>query len=152
MESVIRAVVVYVFLSVVTRIAGRRTLSDLTPMDMILLFLIAGSVQQGLLGEDFSFINAALIICTLILLDILLSHVISRWPPFGYWMEGTPVVICENGKCLTGKMKNFRISEDDVLEAARTLHGLERMDQIRYAIMETNGKISIIPREKPQEL
>ena len=83
---------------------------------------------------------------TLVGLDVLLSCV-KRWSEAAeIWLDGTPTIIVEQGRPKTDIMKRARINEDDVLTAARETQGLERMDQIKYAVLETTGGISIIPR------
>jgi uncharacterized membrane protein YcaP (DUF421 family) len=146
MDSVLRAAAIYLFLLVLFRIAGKRTLSDVTTFDFVLLLIISESTQQALLGEDFSLTNAFLVIITLIGIDIALSLWVQRWPWLTKWMEGMPLVIVEHGQPLRERMQRLRVSEDEVLTAARERQGLARMDQIQYAVLERSGGISIIPK------
>jgi uncharacterized membrane protein YcaP (DUF421 family) len=147
MDSVLRAAAVYLFLLVLFRIAGKRTLSDVTTFDFVLLLIISEATQQALLGEDFSLTNAFLVIITLIGLDIVLSLWVQRWPWLSKWIEGLPLVIVEHGQPLRERMKRVRVSEDEILTAARERRGLARMDQIQYAVLERSGGISIIPKQ-----
>jgi uncharacterized membrane protein YcaP (DUF421 family) len=147
MDSVLRAAAVYIFLLVLFRIAGKRTLSDVTTFDLVLLLIISEATQQALLGEDFSLTNAFLVILTLIGIDIALSLGVQRWPGLSKWMEGVPLVIVEHGRPLQERLKRVRVSEDEILTAARERQGLARMDQIEYAVLERSGGISIIPRQ-----
>jgi uncharacterized membrane protein YcaP (DUF421 family) len=148
MDAVIRAVAVYVFVWLVFRIAGQRTLSDATTFDFVLLLIIAEATQQALLGEDFSLTNAFLVITTLVGIDILMSLLKERFPRVDRAMEGEPVVIVENGRPIEKRMMRARVDRGDVLEAARRLQGLERMDQIKYAVLEPSGGITIVPKER----
>jgi uncharacterized membrane protein YcaP (DUF421 family) len=147
MDSVLRAAAIYLVLLVLFRIAGQRTLSDVTTFDFVLLLIISESTQQALLGEDFSLTNAFLVIITLIGMDIALSLWVQRWPWLSKWMEGVPLVIVEHGQPLRERMQRLRVSEDEVLTAARERQGLARMDQIQYAVLERSGGISIIPKQ-----
>jgi len=147
MDSVLRATAIYLTLLVLFRIAGNRTLSDATTFDFVLLLIISEATQQALLGDDFSLTNAFLVILTLIGIDIALSCWQQRWPRLGKWLEGVPLVIVEQGMPLHTRMKRARISEEDVLTAARERQGLARMDQIQYAVLERSGGISIIPKQ-----
>lgn len=147
MDSVLRGAVIYFFLLVLFRLAGKRTLSDVTTFDFVMLLIIGEATQQALLGEDFSLTNAFLVILTLIGLDIAISLWQQRWPRLSKWIEGVPLVIVEDGRPLHERMKRARVSEEDVLTAARERQGLARMDQIRYAVLERSGGISIIPRQ-----
>lgn len=147
MDSILRGAAIYLFLLVLFRLAGKRTLSDVTTFDFVLLLIISEATQQALLGEDFSLTNAFLVILTLIGLDIAISLWQQRWPRLGKWIEGVPLVIVEDGRPLRERMQRSRISEEDVLTAARERQGLARMDQIRYAVLERSGGISIVPKQ-----
>jgi uncharacterized membrane protein YcaP (DUF421 family) len=147
MESVLRAVFMYVFLWVVLRAAGNRTLSEITTFDFVLLLFISEAAQQALVGNDFSITNGVIIIVTLVLIDVVLSLLKIRFPAVDEIASGKPVVIVDHGRALQERMQKLRVDDDDVLEAARRLQGLERMDQIKYAVMEVSGGITIIPRE-----
>jgi uncharacterized membrane protein YcaP (DUF421 family) len=148
MDSVLRAAAIYLVLLVLFRVAGRRTLSEMTSFDFVLLLVIGEATQQALLGEDFSLINAVLVIITLIMLDVLISWVTQRSRIAGKLVEGVPMVIVADGKPLHDRMRKARIELADVLEAARHTQGLERVDQIKYAVVETSGGITIIPMER----
>ncbi|MPZ78794.1 MAG: DUF421 domain-containing protein [Deltaproteobacteria bacterium] len=147
-NPVLRAVVIYFFLLVVFRLSGKRSLSQLTSFDFVLLLIIAEATQQGLIGNDFSLTQALLLIMTLIGIDILISLLKQRFPRLERWVDGIPLVIVENGRPLKHLMDKERIDEKDVLTAARETQGLERMEQIRYAVLERSGGISIIPNER----
>jgi uncharacterized membrane protein YcaP (DUF421 family) len=147
MDAVLRAAAIYFFLLVLFRIAGKRTLSDVTTFDFVLLLIIGEATQQALLGEDFSLTNAFLVILTLIGLDIVFSLWQQRWPWLDKWLEGMPLVIVEHGQPLRERMQRARVSEEDILTAARERQGLARMDQIEYAVLERSGGISIIPKQ-----
>ena len=146
MDSVLRAAAIYLVVLVVFRLAGRRTLSELTTFDFVLLLIIGEATQQALLGDDFSIINATVVIVSLVVFDITLSLVKnkSRW--FAKLIDGEPMIIVEHGQVLERRIRKARIDEGDILEAARHSQGLERIDQIKFAILEKDGKISIIPR------
>jgi uncharacterized membrane protein YcaP (DUF421 family) len=148
MDSVLRAASVYLILMVILRVAGKRTLAQVTVFDFILLLIIGEATQQALLGEDFSIINAAIVIATLVLLDIALSVLKQRWPRLDRVIDDAPVVIVDNGRLLWDRMNKARIDEQEILVAARELHGLERLDQVKYAVLERHGGISIVPKEK----
>ena len=148
MESVLRALSMYLFLWLFFRIAGRRTLAQMTNFDFILLLIIGEATQQALLGNNFSITNALLVILTLIGLDIGLSLLKQPSSQIEKWLDGVPTVIVENGRPLQDRMERARVDEEEVLAAARERLGLERMEQIKYAVLECSGGISIIPKEK----
>ena len=146
MESVIRPALVYLFVLVLLRLTGKRTLAQITTFDFVLLLIISEATQQALIGEDNSMINSAIVVATLVGLNVLMSLLKQRWPWVDRLLDDVPIVIVENGKPLKDRMDKVRVDEDDVLDAARENYGLERMDQIRHAILERDGQISIIPR------
>ncbi|ERH67144.1 membrane protein [Pantoea dispersa EGD-AAK13] len=145
METVLRAAAIYLLLMVVFKIAGRRTLLQMTSFDLILLLIISEATQQALLGDDFSVTGASLTIITLITIDIVLGKLKARFPLFEQMAEGGPLILVEHGRILTQRLKMSGISREDILEAARSGQGLERIDQIKYAVLEVSGHISIIP-------
>jgi len=147
MESVLRAAVIYIGLLVIMRFAGKRSLAQITTFDFVLLLIIGEASQQALLGQDFSVTNALLVVITLVMLDIGLSLVKRRSKTLDKLLEDVPLVIVEDGMVLKERMAKARVDEQDVLTAARHLHGIERLDQIRYAVLERSGGISIIPKQ-----
>lgn len=148
MNAIVRALAMYLFLLVVFRISGKRTLAEITTFDLLLLLILSETTQQAMVGEDHSMTNAFLLILTWIAVDIGLSFVKQRCRWTEKWLEGTPVVLVENGQPVREWMDRLRVDEDDILTAARKLHGLERMEQIKYAVLERNGGISVIPRRE----
>ena len=150
MGSVIRVVIIYFFLLLVFRIVGRRTLAQMTSFDLILLLILSELTQQAMVTDDHSLTNAIVAITTLVGLDIGLSLLKQRAPQLEKWLDGVPTVIVDNGKLLKDRMTKARVDESDILTAARELQGLEKLDQIKYAILERSGGISIIPKtDKP---
>lgn len=147
MDAVLRGAAIYIVLLIVLRLSGRRTLGEMTAFDFVLLLIIAETTQQALLGDDFSVTNAFILIVTLVSLDILLSHLKTRFDGFDRILDGLPMVVVEDGRPLTDRLRRSRLDEHDVLAAARRLQGLERMEQIKYAVLEADGKISIIPAQ-----
>lgn len=146
-SSIMRAAAVYLVLLVIFRVAGKRTLNDMTTFDLVLLLIMSEAVQQALVDTDNSMTNAFLLVTTLVGIDILLSVLKHRFPSLGRAMEGRPVVLVRDGRLLEHAAAKERVDEEDVLSAARCLHGLEHMGQIKHAVLETGGKISIIPHE-----
>lgn len=148
MESVIRGAAIYAVLLIIVRLSGRRTLSQMTPFDLVLILIVAETTQQALLGDDFSLVNAAVLIITLFVIDIGLSYVKRRSGRVERILDGAPVLLVSHGEPDHKVLAGARLSADDILEAAREKQGLERMDQIRFAVLETTGEISIIPETK----
>lgn len=149
MEAVIRGAGVYVILLLIVRLSGRRAMSEMTAFDFVLLLIVAETTQQALLGEDFSLTNAFVLIVTLFAIDILLSVVKRRSSVIQLVLDGSPTVLVSNGKVDERALRRARLSLEEVLEAARSKHGLERLDQIKSAVMEARGSISIVPADEP---
>ncbi len=148
MESIIRGLLVYVFLLVIFRIAGNRTLSQTTTFELVLLLIISETTQQAMVDQDHSITNGLLLIMTLVGTNILLSELKMRSPLLERWLDGLPIVVLQNGQPLGDRMGKMRVNEADILSAARSSHGLERLEQIEYAIVEHSGDITIIPAER----
>jgi uncharacterized membrane protein YcaP (DUF421 family) len=140
--------VIYLVLLVIFRISGKRSLAQVTTFDFVLLLIIAETTQQAMLGEDFSLTNAFLLIITLVGLDIGISLLKARSPILDKLVDSVPVILVEDGKLIRERMDRARVDESDTLHSARELQGLERIDQIKYAVLERSGGISIIPMQQ----
>jgi uncharacterized membrane protein YcaP (DUF421 family) len=146
MDLVLRGVAVYLFLLLIFRVSGKRSLRNATTFDFVLLLIVAETTQQALVGDDYSVTGAFLLIVVLVGTDISLS-LVKRWSPkLDRLIEGQPLVILRNGEPLRGRMHVERIDEEDILTAARERQGLDSLDDIKCAILERNGVISIVPR------
>ena len=146
METVIRGAVVYLVLLIVFRISGKRSLAQVTTFDFILLLIIAETIQQALLGGDDSLTNALVLVLTLVGIDIGLSLLKGQSQTLEKLLDDVPLVLVEDGKPLQERLRKSRVDESDILTSARMNQGLERMDQIKYAVLERSGGISIIPK------
>ncbi|MDG9704800.1 DUF421 domain-containing protein [Streptomyces sp. DH37] len=146
MDTVLRALVIYLVLMLLMRAAGKRTLANVTTFDLVLLLVISEATQQALLGDDFSLTTAALVITTLIGADRLADYLGFRFPAFDRITDSVPVVVLENGRVLRHRTDRLHITESDILQAARQSQGLERLDQIAYAVLEKSGGITVVPR------
>ena len=147
MEMVLRAIAIYLILLVVFKVAGRRALLQMTSFDRILLVIISEATQQALLGDDFSVTGAMLTIITLVVVDMLFGYMKKFISGAESVLDGSPVVLVENGIPLADKMEKVDVSCDDILVAARQNQGITELSKIKYAILERNGHISIIPVE-----
>lgn len=148
MNPVLRGVVVYIFLLIIFRIMGKRTLNETTTFDLVLLLIISEVTQQALVGEDFSITASALLICTLMGLDIVFTFLKTISPFVDHIAEGAPLVIVEKGKPLKKRMNKTKVDEADIMQAARASFGLQTMDEIMYAVLEKDGTITIIPYQR----
>lgn len=146
MDAVLRAMLLFVLLMVLFRIFGKRGIAQLTPFDFVLLLVVGEATQQALLGEDFSLTMGLLVIATLLTMDRVLDYIGYRFPRAGKLMDSAALILVDDGRPLEDRMVKEHIGEEEILEAARQTHGLESMSQVKYAVLENNGTISIIPR------
>jgi uncharacterized membrane protein YcaP (DUF421 family) len=147
MDAVFRAVIIYLLLFIVFRIAGKRSLSEITTFDFLLILLIGEAAHDAMMNNDYSITNAAIVIITLIGIDIAVSLIKERSELIAKVVDGVPLILINNGELLKERMDKVRIDEADLLHFARESQGIERLDQIKYAVLERSGGVSIIPKE-----
>jgi uncharacterized membrane protein YcaP (DUF421 family) len=144
MDLVLRAAAVYTFIFIVTRLIGRRELGSLEPFDLILLVVLGDLVQQGVTQDDYSVTGAFIVISTMAVLTVGTSYLSFRFRPLRRVMEGEPIVLVENGRPIEQNLRRERLTLDELAEKAR-MEQVESLDDVRLAVLETNGDISIIP-------
>jgi uncharacterized membrane protein YcaP (DUF421 family) len=145
MDLVVRAIVVFFFVLVLTRVIGRRELSQLAPFDLILLIILGDALQQGLTQDDYSVTGAILIVGTFAVLQVTMSWLGFRFARLRPILEGEPVIIIEDGKAIERNLKRERLTLEEVAESAR-LHEIASLDEVRWAVIERNGEISFIKK------
>jgi uncharacterized membrane protein YcaP (DUF421 family) len=145
MDLVIRAAVIFGFIFLVTRIAGRRQLSELEPFDVILLVVLGDLVQQGITQSDESVTGTLIVISTITLLSVLVGWLSFRFPRVRLISEGEPIILIDDGKLIEANLRRERLTRGDLEEEAREQQ-LASLDQVRWAILEDGGSISIIPK------
>jgi uncharacterized membrane protein YcaP (DUF421 family) len=145
MDLVIRATVVFFFILMVTRIVGRRELSDLEPFDLIMLVVLGDLVQQGITQSDQSVTGTLTVISTIAVLSVLVSWLSFRSRRARLLTEGEPIVLLQGGRPIERNMRRERITIDDLREEARQAQ-ISSLEDVEWAILENDGKISCIPR------
>jgi uncharacterized membrane protein YcaP (DUF421 family) len=145
MDLVIRATVIFLFVLLVTRIAGRRELGALEPFDLILLVVLGDLVQQGITQSDESVTGTLIVISTITLLSVAVSWISFRSRPIRRVTEGEPIVLLQDGRTIDRNMRRERITRGDIEEEARAAQ-IRSLDELQWAILEDNGHISCIPR------
>jgi uncharacterized membrane protein YcaP (DUF421 family) len=145
MDLVFRAAAVFCLLFVITRVIGRRELSSLEPFDIILLVVIGDLVQQGVTQSDYSVTGAMTVIVTFAALTVLVSWISFRFRRLRLALDGQPIVLVMDGKVLEGNLRRERIVRDE-LEMEARLQGHESIDDLKFAVLETGGKISCIAK------
>jgi uncharacterized membrane protein YcaP (DUF421 family) len=148
METILRTLAVYGFLLVIFRLAGKRAMADTDTFDFVVLLIISEATQQALVGDDYSLTTAFLVITTLIGCGLLLAVIKQRSSGAARILDGLPVVIIDDGKLLHDRMAKLHVDEQDVLEAGRCQEGIGTIEEIRYAVLERNGQISVVTHKK----
>lgn len=143
MELVIRATVVYWFLWLVVRGTGKRSLSELTPLDLLLIVVIGDMAQQGVTQEDMSITGAVLTVSVFVVWTLLADMLARRSQPAQHVLAGEPVIVLRNGEPLTDRLEKERLTLNDLAEAAR-MEGISDLADVEFAVMETDGRFSFI--------
>jgi uncharacterized membrane protein YcaP (DUF421 family) len=146
-DSVLRAFIVYIVLLVIFRLAGSRTMAEVTTFDFVLILIISEAVQQAMIDNDNSMTNAFLLVITLVGTNILMSLIKQRSPRLERILDGTSLVLLEKGTIHRDRLEKERVDEAEVLEAARELQGISTLEQIEYAVLEKNGHLTVIPKK-----
>jgi len=145
MDLVFRATVIFFFVFLVTRVVGRRELAQLEPFDMILLVTIGDLVQQSVTQSDESVTGALTVIATIALLSVAVSWLSFRSKRLRTVTEGEPIVLVRDGRPIERNLRRERITLEDLEQEARHAQ-ISSIADLRWAILEDDGKISCIPR------
>lgn len=146
MELILRATAVFFFLWIVMRAMGKRELVEMTSFELVLVIVMGDAVQQGITQEDYSVTGAILAVGTIALWVLATSYMSFRWKRSRPVIDGLPTVLVQNGEVLQEALKIERMSEDELLAAARE-KGLSNLNEIRFAILEGDGKFSFIKND-----
>src|SRR5689334_1256531 len=146
MDLALRATFLFLFVYLLTRIMGRRELSSLEPFDLILLIVIGDAIQQGLTQDDYSVTGALIVVGTFAILQVLLSFLSYKFPRLRPAIDGEPIVVVQDGKPLEKNLRRERLTVEEVLVEARSQQ-VASIDDIAWAVLETSGKISVIPKQ-----
>lgn len=147
MEPVLRALGCYLLLLLIVRLSGKRGLAQVTIFDLVLLLLISQAVGQALIGDDSSLTAAAIITITLVVLNRVNDWAAHRWADASHVLEDAPLVLIEDGHIHDDRLRKMQVRLEDVLESGRLEEGVERLDQIKHAVLERSGAVSIIARD-----
>jgi uncharacterized membrane protein YcaP (DUF421 family) len=145
MDIALRAAVLYVFIFFVMRVIGRRELSSLTPFDLILLIILGDAIQQGLTQSDYSVTGAIIAVSTIATLQVFTSYLSFRSRRARKVLEGLPIVLVERGKLVYANLRRERMTSDEIEEEMR-LQQIATLDDVDWAILETNGSVSFIEK------
>jgi uncharacterized membrane protein YcaP (DUF421 family) len=145
-DLVLRAVVGFFALLLITRVAGRRELSTIEPFDLILLVVIGDLLQQGITQDDYSVTGMLLVISTVTLLSVVISYISFRMKPLRRVLDGEPIILVDDGKLIERNLRRERLTPGELAAAARQ-NQIFSLSDVRWAVLETNGQISFLERK-----
>jgi uncharacterized membrane protein YcaP (DUF421 family) len=145
MDIVLRAIIIYLLVFAFTRALGRRELATLQPFDFILLVVIGDLIQSGVTQNDLSVTGVIIVVSTIGILQVMISYLSFRVRRMRPFLQGEPIVLVENGQLIDRNMRRERLTLDDLAEKAR-LSEIASIEEIKWAVLETNGDISFIKR------
>ena len=145
-EKILRSVVVYLFILLAFRFTGKRQVGQLTPFDLVVLLIISNVVQNALIGNDSSLGGGILGAATILALNFLVVELAFKFKPARRMLEGEPTLLVHNGRVLRQNMEREKLTQEDLLSALRR-SGLADVEKVRFAVLEENGQISVIPKQ-----
>jgi uncharacterized membrane protein YcaP (DUF421 family) len=145
MDIALRALVLYAFVVFVVRVMGRRELSSLSAVDLVLLIVLGDAIQQGLTQDDYSVTGAVIAVSTIATIQVLTSYLSFRSKRARQVLEGNPIVVIQDGKLIDRNMKRERLTEDEVAEEMRKQQ-IAAVQDVEWGILESDGTISFIPK------
>ena len=143
MDIVLRACVAYVFIIFLLRIIGRRELSTLAPSDLVLLVVMGDLVQNGVTQSDQSVTGVFLAVSTFAVLTVAVSVLTHRSPRAQILLEGSPLILVQDGKPIEKNLRSERLNICDITEEARG-QGIEHLNEVKWCVLEANGTMSFI--------
>jgi uncharacterized membrane protein YcaP (DUF421 family) len=145
-EIVLRTAIVYLFLVVVLRLSGKREVGQLSILELIVILVISDAVQNSMVGDNTTLWGGLVAVLTLVVIDQALNQVRRRSRRVREALEGEPRLLIRDGRLLQRSLREEQIDEDDVRTAVRK-HGVARVEDVRMAVLETDGSISVIPKK-----
>lgn len=146
METVIRVVIIYVAILAGLRVLGKREFGQLSPLELITLLLIPDLVSQGVVRSDYSMTNGLISIATLFSLVFLTSLLSHRFKKVETLIDGEPTLLVAKGKLLERNLNRERIAPEEIYSAMHQA-GVEKLSHVRWAVLETDGRIAIVPED-----
>lgn len=147
-ELVVRSLIIYAVFFTGLRVFGKRELGQFTIFDLVLLLLVANALQPAITGPDTSVTGGVIIILILLVVNRAVAMLRGRWPAFDRLIEPPPTPVVENGSLVTSNIEKEGLSADDVEMAIRE-HGVNTVDEVKFAYLENDGSISVVPKDSP---
>lgn len=146
LQIVWRCIIVYIFILIGLRLAGKREVGQMTPFDLVLILLIANAVQNAMVGPDSSVVGGLVAAGVLLLLNSIAGKLGLRWPALGRLLKGHATLLVNRGVVLEANLRREGMTEDELLTALRE-HGVPALDDVRLAVLEIDGTISVLRNE-----
>ena len=147
MDIAVRAVVLYAFIFLLMRVTGRRELSSLGPVDLVLLIVLGDAVQQGLTQDDYTVTGAIIAISTIATLQVVTSYLAFRFHSVRRVVDGDPIVLVQDGKVIEKNMRRERLTMEELGEQMRGQQ-ITGLDDVQWAVFEPSGTISFIEKKQ----
>jgi uncharacterized membrane protein YcaP (DUF421 family) len=145
MDVALRAIVAFLFILLVTRLVGRRELSSLEPFDVILLVVMGDLIQQGVTQADTSVTGIMIAVGVFALMAVATSYASFRFKRLRPVLDGQPVILLQDGKLIERNLRSERLTVEEVAQEAR-LQQIASLDKVAWAVLESTGRISFIPK------
>jgi uncharacterized membrane protein YcaP (DUF421 family) len=145
MDIALRAIFLYAFVVFLLRVMGRRELSSLSPIDLVLLIVLGDAIQQGLTQDDYSVTGAVIAVSTIAVMQVGSSYLGFKSKRVRRVLSGEPIVIVEDGKLIEHNLKRERVTEGEVAEEMRAQQ-IASVEDVQWGILESNGTMSFIPK------
>jgi len=145
MDIALRAAFLYAFVVFLMRVMGRRELSSLSPLDLVLLIVLGDAIQQGMTQDDYSVTGAVIAVSTIAVVQVGISYLSFRSRRARRVLEGEPVVIIEDGKLIERNLRRERLTEDEIAEKMR-VQQIASVEDVAWGILESSGNMSFIPK------
>ena len=143
LEVALRTTIIYVVVLIGLRLTGKREVGQMTPFDLVLLLLIANSVQNAMTGPDTSVTGGVMAAVTLLGINAVVSRLAWRHKKLRRWVEGTPTLLIHSGKILNEHLAKENVTPDSLRQALRE-HGVTDVAQVKLAVLEIDGSISVL--------
>jgi uncharacterized membrane protein YcaP (DUF421 family) len=147
-EIVLRTGIVYLFLVAAIRLSGKREVGQISVPELVVILIISNAVQNAMVGQNTSVAAGIVAVLTLLILDRVLDFLIDRSKRFRHMVEGEPRLLVRDGRMLTRALHEAKVRPDDLRAAVRNA-GIASVDDVRLAVLETDGSISVIPMANP---
>lgn len=146
LDIALRSATIYIVILLGLRLLGKKHVAQLSTIDLVLILLISNSVQNAMVGNDSSLLGGIVAAAALLLVNFILSRVFFRYQRFETLVEGVPTLLVHDGKAIGSHLQSEKITEEELERAIRE-HSIESVRDVKTAVMESDGTVSVIPKE-----